>query len=147
MSATGKLPEAHASFSFAVRLGGEAQAVFTECTLPSLEVEIHEQHEGGYNSGVHLLPGRVKASRVTLKGGLIRSNDMLKWYRDVANGQPEAAKKQVEVIMYDSQGTPVLNLTFAQAYPVKWTGPTFKASESAVAIETLELAFSEVTFN
>lgn len=146
MSATGQLPEAHAAFSFAVRLDGQPQAVFTECTLPSLEVDVQEQKEGGYNSGVHLLPGPVKAGRITLKGGLTRSNEMLKWYREVASGQPEAAKKQVEVTMYDAKGAPVMSLTFEQAYPAKWSGPTFNSAQSAIAIETLELAFSEVTF-
>lgn len=147
MSKTGASPEAHGSFRFAIRVDNANQAIFTECTLPSLEVEIHEQKEGGYNGGIHLLPGRVKAGRITLKGGLTRSNDMLKWYQDVATGKPAAAKKQVEVIMYDSQSKPVMSLTFTQAYPVKWTGPTFKASENALAIESLELAYNEVTFN
>jgi phage tail-like protein len=30
--------------------------------------------------------------------------------------------------------------TFEQAYPVKWSGPQFKADDNAVAVETLELA-------
>ena len=146
MSATGQPIEAHPSFRFAVRLDKAPHAIFTECTLPSLEVDIHEQKEGGYNSGVHLLPGRVKAGRLTLKGGLTSSNEMLKWYQDVAGGKPEAAKQNVDVVMYDAQGKPVLNLTFEQAYPVKWSGPTLNAGQNAIAIETLELAFSEVTF-
>lgn len=146
MGATGQTLEAHASFSFAVRLNGQAQAVFTECTLPTLEVDVHEQKEGGFNSGVHLLPGPVKSGRITLKSGLTRSNDMLKWYQEVASGKPEAAKKQVEVVMYDAKGKPVLNLSFEQAYPAKWTGPSFNTSQNAIAIETLELVYSEVTF-
>jgi hypothetical protein len=40
-----------------------------------------------------------------------------------------------------------LHLTFKHAYPVKWTGPTLRAAESSIAIETLELAFSEVVFS
>ena len=108
-------------------------------------VEGEAQQEGGYNQGVHLLPGRVKAGRIVLKGGLTRSKEMLKWYQDVVTGKLEAAKKQIDVVMYDSQGAALMTLTFAQAYPVKWTGPSFRASESAIAIETLELAFSEVT--
>lgn len=148
MPQTGKRPEAHAAFRFVVTVDGMGGAIFTECTLPPLEVETHEQKEGGYNTGVHLLPGRVKAGRITLKHGVAESNEMLKWYAQVANGQPKAAEKKVTVKMYDSLlKTKVMELNFERAYPVKWTGPTFKASENAIAIETLELAFAEVTIS
>lgn len=143
MASTGQRVDAHAAFRFAVKIDGVDGAIFSECTLPPLEVDVHEQREGGYNGGVHLLPGRVKSGRITLKRGVAQSNELLKWYRDVANGDLKPA--QVSVIMYDSQGRNVMRLDFAQAYPVKWTGPTFNASENTIAIETLELAFAEFT--
>jgi phage tail-like protein len=147
MAQTGQRVEAHAGFRFVVNIGGIDGAVFSECTLPSLEVEIHEQKEGGYNTGVHMLPGRVKSGRITLKHGVARSNELLTWYGQVANGQAKQAERQVSVIMYDSTAkTEVMRLNFERAYPARWTGPAFNAAESAVAVETLELAFAEFTF-
>lgn len=144
MAPTGGRIEAHAAFRFAVELGGGEEAIFTECTLPSLEVDVHEQKEGGYNKGVHLLPGPVKAGRITLKRGLTKSSALLKWYGDVASGKAQNAERNVSVVMYDSQLNEVMRLDFVRAYPVKWSGPTFRTSESTIAIETLELAFAEV---
>ena len=59
MTATGEREDAHPAFRFVVD-AGDAEISFTECTLPSLEVDVLEQKEGGYNQGVHLLPGPVK---------------------------------------------------------------------------------------
>jgi phage tail-like protein len=41
--------------------------------------------------------------------------------------------------MYNVDGSPVMTWNFTNAYPVKWIGPHFQASEAAVAVETLEL--------
>ncbi len=144
MASTGERLEAHAAFRFAVQLDNSEEASFTECTLPSLEVDVLEQKEGGYNTGVHLLPGPVKAGRISLKRGLGRSSKLLSWYRDVANGNVREAQRNVSVIMYDAEQKQVLRLDFVRAYPVKWTGPSFRTADSAIAIETLELAFAEV---
>ncbi|MGD2207088.1 MAG: phage tail protein [Anaerolineae bacterium] len=145
MASTGQRVDPHAAFRFAVQIGGINEAIFSECTLPPLEVEILEQKEGGYNTGVHQLPGRVKPGRITLKRGVAQSNELLKWYQDVVGGKLQAAQRQVSVVMYDSMLSEIMRWNFKRAYPIKWTGPTFKTSESAVAIETLELAFAEVS--
>jgi phage tail-like protein len=36
--------------------------------------------------------------------------------------------------------------TLTDALPVKWVAPTLRASESAVAVETLELAFQGIRY-
>ncbi len=142
MSATAQIAEAFSAFRFAVKVG-DGEATFTECTLPSLEVDVLEQKEGGYNQGVHLIAGPVKAGRLSLKRGVTTSNELLKWYLDVAHGDRKKAERNVSVIMFDSTGKPVLQLEFIRAYPVKWTGPVLKTSDNAIAIEGLELAFAE----
>jgi len=138
-----RLAELYATFSFKVEIGKVEAAVFDECTLPSLEVETTEQKEGGYTTGVHILPGPVKAGRLTLKRGVIKSNELMKWYLDVAAGKLKDVRRHVTVILLDSHLKPVITLHFNHAFPVKWSGPTFKTSDSSAAIETLELAFAE----
>lgn len=136
--------EAHAAFRFAVQIDGITEAVFTECTLPTLQVEIHEQKEGGLNDGVHLIPGRIKAGKITLKRGITSSSDLLKWYVDVAQGKIDASKRKVSVIMYDSTSEELLRWNFQEAFPSKWSGPSFVSGRSAVAIETLELSYQSL---
>ncbi|MHB1295098.1 MAG: phage tail protein [Anaerolineae bacterium] len=144
MAPPGERIDAYPAFRFAVTFGGSDQAVFSECTLPNLEVDVHEQKEGGYNHGVHLLPGAVKAGRITLKRGLAKSGELLAWYADVASGNAQKALRNVSVVLYDAESNEVLRLNFAGAFPVRWSGPTLRTADSAIAIETLELAFAEV---
>lgn len=146
MAKTAKRIEAHTGFRFTVQIEGIDEAVFSECTLPDLEVDVMERQEGGYNSGVHLLPGRVKSGRITLKRGLAQSSALLRWYRDVLNGDVQKAMRPISIVMYDSTLTEMMRFNFERAYPVKWSGPSFKTADNAVAVETLELAFAEATF-
>jgi phage tail-like protein len=135
----------HASFRFSVEIEGFGPVAFSECTLPPLEVEVHEQKEGGYNAGTHLLPGRVRAGRVTLKRGLVEASKLLKWYEAVMTGKIKDAQRSVSIILWDSTSRPVMRLDFERAYPVKWSGPTLNAGENTVAVETLELAYGHVS--
>jgi phage tail-like protein len=140
----GQTRRSHAAFRFAVEIDGIAEAVFTECTLPTLEVELHEQKEGGLNNAVHQIPGRIKAGKITLKQGITTSDDLLGWYLDVAQGDIEASKRSVSVIMFDSTSEEILRWNFEEAFPSKWTGPSFSAGSNEVAIETLELSYKSL---
>ena len=136
--------EIHAAFRFAVQIDGITEAVFTECGMPTLEVEVHEQLEGGLNNAVHHIPGRVKSGKITLKRGITTSSELLSWYMDVARGDVASSQRAVSVVMYDSTANEVLRWNFEGAFPSKWTGPSFEASNSQAAIETLELAYQSM---
>jgi phage tail-like protein len=131
----------HATFRFAVQIDGITEAVFTECTLPTLEVQVHQQMEGGLNNAVHQLPGRVKAGKITLKRGITTSSELLEWYMSVAQGELEESQRTLSVVMYNSLLEEVLRWDFQGAFPSRWTGPSFVSGNSQVAIETLELAY------
>ena len=136
--------QSHAAFRFAVEIDGIAEAVFTECTLPTLEVDLYEQKEGGLNDAVHQIPGRIKAGKITLKRGITSSGELLSWYMDVAQGKIDASKRKISVVMYDSLADEILRWNFENAFPTKWTGPSFDSAQSKIAIETLELAYQSI---
>ncbi len=133
---------ANPSFRFVVDMDGERQAAFTECNLPSLEIDVEELKEGGLNNYTHLLPGRRKAARVSLKNGIGKSK-LLDWYIESLN-QP-VARKPFTITLLDAHLEPVLVWHVQDAYPVKWSGPSLKSSDAAIAIQTLELACGEVS--
>jgi phage tail-like protein len=135
--ATG-IPDGKTSCRFYVQVEGVAQAVFTEVSGLAMEMTVEDVEEGGNNGFVHRLPGRCKVSNLTLKRGMTTSNDFFKWSMNVASGKIE--RKNVSVILYNLDGSEALRWTFEGAYPVKWTGPQFKADDTTVAIETVELA-------
>jgi len=139
----------YAAYPFVVEIDQQKCAGFTECTLPVLEVEVEEVKEGGFNDGTHLLPGRVKRGSVTLKRGLAKPDDLLKWYSSIVQGKIK--RRTVSVVFYDSQPgsdpspREVMRWNLVGAYPHKWTGPVLNSASTDVAIETLELSFESVS--
>lgn len=136
------LAQANAAFRFVVEIEGISEAVFTECTLPSLELEVEELKEGGLNTFVHMLPGQRKSSRLTLKNGVGKSS-LMEWCRNTMEGKFQF--KTVSVRLLDTKRQEVAVWNIQKAYPVKWTGPSLKTDDNSIAIQTLELACGEVT--
>ncbi len=136
------LGQANAAFRFVVKIGDSAEAVFTECTLPVLELEVEELKEGGLNNHVHQLPGPRKSARLTLKNGVGKSS-IVEWCKKAMAGTFE--KKGVTVMLLDAARNPVITWNIEEAYPIKWTGPNLKSDDNSIAIQTLELACGPIT--
>src|SRR5689334_18424568 len=110
---------AHAACRFYVQVGeqsGALQAVFTEVSGLSVEMQTMDYEEGGTNNFVHRLPGRLKVGNVTLKHGMTKTNAFLKWCMKSQIGTLQ--RQNVTVVMYDSVGQPVVRWHFNKAYPV-----------------------------
>lgn len=133
------IPDGTPSCRFYVQIEGVAQAVFTELSGLSIEMTVEDVEEGGHNDFVHRLPGRGKVSNLTLKRGLTTSNDFLKWMTGNVTGT-KFKTAHVSVILFNPDGTEGMRWNFNNAYPVKWSGPQFKADDTAIAIESVEFA-------
>ena len=130
--------ESLGSCRFYVKIDGMTSAVFTEMSGLQLETVVTEYEEGGNNSFVHRLPGRTKIGNLTLKRGLVSSNEFFNWYNEILQGKLKF--RHVDVVMFDDEGKEVAKWSFANAFPVKWTGPQLAADSKNAAVETLELA-------
>jgi len=128
----------NASFRFVVNVDGMPAGAFTDCTLPSLELELEEVKEGGMNTYTHQLPGRRKSARITLKNGVGLLNQLLPWYIKTMNEQ--FTRRRVTITLFSALIIPVMVWDIEDAYPVKWVGPDLQSGSNSVAIQTLELA-------
>ena len=126
------------SCRFYVKIDGMTSAVFTEMSGLQVETVVTEYEEGGNNGFVHRLPGRTKVGNVTLKRGIVASNEFFNWYSEILNGKLKF--RHVDVLVFDAEGKELAKWSFANAYPVKWIGPQLAADGKNAAIETLELA-------
>lgn len=131
----------HIAYRYVIEINGKRLAAFTECTLPTIEWEMEEVKEGGLNTYVHQLPGRRKASRLTLKQGVGKSV-LLDWYLKTLNEIFEP--RDITITLLDITGVDVATWIVGRAYPIKWTGPQLKSDSNAVAIQTLEFACAEI---
>jgi phage tail-like protein len=139
MAETGARVDPYPSFNFLVEIDGMAQAKFSECSGLDATVEPIEYREGGDNTTVRKLPGRATYSDITLKWGLTDSTELWEWHKKVIQGNVE--RKNGSIVVYDlANAQEVARWNFFNGWPTKWEGPSFNATGSEVAIETLTIA-------
>jgi phage tail-like protein len=139
-------PDPSLSFRFAVEIAGIQEAHFTECSGFESKIEVEEYKEGGLNGYVHKLPGRQSFGNITLKRGMTNSTQLWDWLDRLSNATAKKdEKKNISVVLYDGKGAEQLRWNLTAAYPVKWSSPTMQTEQSAVLIETLEIAYQEFT--
>jgi phage tail-like protein len=108
---------------------------FSHCSGLELAVDVYEYHEGGNNDFVHRLPGGVHYPNLLLSRGLTDEDALLRWFYATPS-QPQ--RKEMTLTL---QGAGMERVwTFADAYPVRWTGPQLTAGDPSLATETLEIA-------
>jgi phage tail-like protein len=125
------------NYRFLVLVDGLEAAVFSEVGGLEMQVKSDELREGGENAFVHHLPTRVEYGNLTLKRGYDKDGALFQW----CFGQLERRTVTVQLIdQATRRPVPGATWVFDAAYPVKWTGPALKASDNAIAIESLELS-------
>ena len=128
------------NFNFLVEIDGIVRAAFREAGGLDSSISVIEYREGGENIVNRKLPGQLKFSNVTLKWGMSDDTDLYDWHRQWATGDPAAARKNGSIVLLDRQGQEQARWNFFSAWPSKWTGPSFSAESSDLAIESLEIA-------
>ena len=109
---------------------------YTEVSGIGTELETMTYNEGGRNEMVHKLPTRMKHPNLVLKRGVTSVKDLEQWAKESFAG-PD--RKEITLTMYNEQLQKVRAWSFKNAYPVKWTGPTFNAAQNSLATEVIEI--------
>ncbi|NTV62399.1 MAG: phage tail protein [Oscillochloris sp.] len=123
---------------FYLQIDGINLAVFMEIEGLQVETEVFEYAEGGNNNFMHKLPGQIRVSNVTLKRGLVSTNQLFDWYMKVAAGNID--QRNLSVIVYTYDGSEMRRWNFFKAYPIRWIGPSFSVTSNDPAVETVEFA-------
>lgn len=110
---------------------------FSYCSGLELSFEMYEYAEGGNNDYVHKLPTRLQFPNLVLSRGLTNEDALLRWFYAT---QTHAQTKEITLTI--KSGTSERKFTFADAFPVKWTGPTLDSNAPAIGTESLEVAHS-----
>jgi phage tail-like protein len=124
-------------FELKLDVQGRSIGYFTEVSGLSGELETLSYNEGGRNDRVHRLPTRMKHPNLVLKRGVTTIDSLEKWFA-AAHAAPE--QTSITLTMYDQELARIRAWKFANAFPVKWTGPTFNVGQNQVATEAIEIA-------
>lgn len=116
---------------------------FSECTGLDASLAIEEYKEGGVNDRVHKFPSRSSFSNITLKRGVGFGEDLWLWYEAFLNG--EGTRRNGLITLANELRVPIKMWSFENGIPIKWSGPSFNATTSALAIESIEIAHEKLT--
>jgi phage tail-like protein len=126
------------SVFFEVHIDGHDLGAFTGCDGLGCEVTIEQREEGGLNSFVHQLPGRIKYSNVKLTRPInADSTKVATWLASMA---VEVKRSQAEIVAKNHDAKRVASWSLTGVVPIRWSGPSLSVESPKVATETLELA-------
>ena len=142
----------------------EGQAAFSEITGVDATVDVIEFRQGNARSlSVLKLPGLVKHGNVTLKMGYTIGNGVRQWIQDCINSRRGEKMPRYDVTnelidvngglpsasggRYDDITSGDQIWVLKNAWVTKYTAPDLNAMQSEIAIESLELAYEELTFS
>jgi phage tail-like protein len=123
---------------------GVQLGVFTKVDGLGAHYDIVTVKEGGENTHVHHLPGRLEYDNLKLTRPVDESSGALaRWFTEfqlVLLRGGRLHPKTASISAYGSGDAVVATWAFLGVFPVRYTGPSFQAGTGSVLTETLELA-------
>jgi phage tail-like protein len=109
----------------------------------STTVETIKVTEGGQNLYTHRLPKRIDYGNLVLERGMVVGS-ILNLEFNAAMSLFKFYPSNVIVTLFDENKVPVSSWLFIKAYPVKWATSDLDATQKAVVIDTMELAYTRM---
>jgi phage tail-like protein len=140
MSATRLDP--YNGYNFSVELDGLTRAGFKTCSGLDTTIAVTPYREGTEKVlNQRALPGLVTFSNITLTRGITMDRALFDWHDQIVQGTPIAnVRKSISIMLLDNQTNVKIRWDLINAWPSKWSGPSFDAGSEAIGIETLEIA-------
>lgn len=132
-------------FRFRVEIDGITQAGFNEVTFSDTTTDSVEYREGNELPVFRKLSGLTKYGNITLKWGITDTMDLYNWRKKVIDTGAATARKNMSIILIDEAGADKARWDIVNAWPTKYTPPTFNAKGNEVAIEALEIVHEGFT--
>jgi phage tail-like protein len=131
-------------FHFSVDWGG-TNIGFTEVTGFEITNDVIEYRDGSSPEySMIKMPGLRKFSNITLKRGMFRSdNDFYTWFNTI--NMNTVQRRDITISLLDENLTPVVIWNIKNAWPCKIVSADLRSYSSEVAIESLEIAYENMT--
>lgn len=134
----GDRTDPYRNFRFRVEVEGLEQAGFNEVSGFDASVDVIEYREGNELTTPRKLPGLTKYGNITLKWGTTDSVELYEWLQECVEGTIE--RKTITIIALDEEGNDVATWQVIEAWPVRYTAPSFNGLGAEIAVEMLEFA-------
>jgi phage tail-like protein len=132
----------YGAFNFQVDLGDGVAGGFSDVSGLGTEMTVAEYRNGNEaENHVRKVPGVHKVGDVTLKRGLIGTDELFRWIKATRTEGFKAKRTVVIHLMDEARSGPVATWRLQNAMPLKYTGPTLTGKGGGdVAMEELVLS-------
>lgn len=139
----------YSQFNFWIDMGtGDTespQAGFQEVSGLGMEITVAEYRVGNEkHNAPRKITGTYKVPDVTCKRGVIGSLDLYEWLDEVRNGSQDSLRTVKIYLRSEDRTTTVQSWKLTNARPIKYTGPSFNAKGTDVAVEELVLSCERI---
>jgi phage tail-like protein len=137
---TGGRIDPYAAFNFVIEIENMPAAVagFSEVTGANNENDAIEYRDGTDPPTVRKQAGLKKFGDITLKRGFTADRHLWDWRKSVLDGRTD--RRDGSIVLRNEAGQDALRWHFRNAWPKKYSTPTFNAKTNEAAIEELVLA-------
>src|SRR4051812_46108142 len=144
--ATPEVSEIYRSYNFQIDIPDVGRGHFMEVTDLGFDIPAIRVREGAANQIVHMLPGPVEYSEVTLSYGLIKADSEALWTWLMSAMTARVTRKNVSIIMLAPAGdVEVVRWSLIDAWPTRWRGARLDALGREIAVERLSLVYESLT--
>lgn len=145
----GSSPPYGLTMRFQVTVDGLNLGAWSACRGLQVKLESTKVTSGGDYSTERILPKQVSYSNITLERAVHPADSktvkawleqkVSQWINYDGSGPPYAGGT-AKITLLGVQGQEVMSWELTGVYPASWSGPSLSATDTKVAIETLELA-------
>lgn len=127
---------------FLVEIDGITSASFLSVEGIESLTDVLEYRNGSEASLPRSLPGLHRASNLVLRRGLTENQELWQWRQTVLEGRAE--RRSGAILILDQTRTPVLRITFREAWPCRWSLSRLDALTKETILEEVELVVEEL---
>lgn len=127
----------HVGSHYALEIEDATVGYFLSCSGLEAEYETYPYSEGGLNTFVHQLKGRMRYGNLTLSRGVTTDKSLLEWFK---TSKERSQRGSITIKMLDQRLEVVQTWAFAGAWAVKYSGPRVDSDGQGMSIESLEIA-------
>jgi len=129
-------------FRFRVEIDGIQQAGFSDATGFDSNIAVTDYREGTDPKYSRRLSGLSSFSALSLKWGATASMEIYEWFKAGMDGA--VVRKNISIIAVNESGDDEARWNVTNAWPSKYTAPSFNAKTNEVAIEALDITFERI---
>ena len=141
-------PNPYGNYYFKLEIDGIEVAHFVECSGLKVHTEVYEIQEGGINGYTHKRPKGFKWDNIVLRFATSSSTYLVQWIEHWLTGEyGDGVRRDGSITLMNNNGEDVKSWHFRRGWPVSWEGPQLNATNSELAIESLEIAHEGIEVN